>query len=133
MACPAAHAVAAEQGDYGSLPSLLAVTIRSGLVTRNGKRPTMIYPVRCHQCEDPACMMACLSGAITQGEDSLVVIDEDHCVGCRPCTVACPYGAIVVDESRSVAVKCDPCDGRVSPACVDALLVKDASFQTAWQ
>jgi Fe-S-cluster-containing dehydrogenase component len=99
------------------------VTISSGLLTRDAAGPKRVYPVRCHQCEDPACLMACLSGAITQREDGLVVIDEDHCVGCRLCTVACPYGAIVVDESRGKAVKCDLCYGKLSPACVDACLV----------
>ena len=123
LACSAAHGIAPASGGDGASPRLRAVTISSSLMARDGTRPTMIYPVRCHQCEDPACMMACLSGAITQREDGLMVIEKKHCVGCRLSTGACPYGAIVVDESRAVAVKCDPCDGRASLACVDACLV----------
>jgi anaerobic carbon-monoxide dehydrogenase iron sulfur subunit len=121
LACSRAHNGGSDQ--TGERPRPSGVTISSGLVTRDAVKRMMIYPVRCHQCDDPVCMMACLSGAITQRDDGLVVIDEEHCVGCRLCTVACPFGAITMDESRGKAVKCDLCDGRASPACVQACLV----------
>ena len=50
-------------------------------------------PVACQQCEDPACIRVCPTGATWQEPDGIVVIDYDWCIGCRYCMAACPYGA----------------------------------------
>jgi carbon-monoxide dehydrogenase iron sulfur subunit len=78
------------------------------------------FAVQCRQCEDPPCVVACLSGAMHVDEDTkLVVHDADKCVGCWTCIMVCPYGAIKMDiSSRKVVSKCDLCQGLDVPACV---------------
>jgi molybdopterin-containing oxidoreductase family iron-sulfur binding subunit len=43
------------------------------------------------QCEEPACVEACPTGASYQREDGLVLIDANKCIGCKACIMACPY------------------------------------------
>jgi len=59
-------------------------------VPREGK---FYMPVQCHQCEHPPCTKVCPVEATWQEPDGIVVIDYDHCLGCRCCMAACPYGA----------------------------------------
>src|SRR5574340_26070 len=54
----------------------------------------IFWPVRCMQCEEPACVEACPTGASHQREgDKLVIVDQEKCVGCKACMLACPYEA----------------------------------------
>ena len=48
--------------------------------------------VQCAQCKNPACQEVCPTGATTQRDDGIVVVDYDKCMGCGSCEVACPYG-----------------------------------------
>ncbi len=88
-------------------------------------------------------MRACPSGATTQREDGIVLVDHDKCVGCRYCLIACPYQVrSYIDKIRGyfgedltpyeemgykkhqqgVVEKCNLCVDRVDkglePACV---------------
>lgn len=78
---------------------------------------------RCRHCQDPACVAACPTDAITQRPDAVVVLEQDDCTGCRACISACPYDAIVFDESAGSAAKCNLCHNRLDndllPACAD--------------
>lgn len=66
--------------------------------------------VTCLQCEDPWCMKACPTGAITKNPlTGLVTINEDKCVGCRACVAACPFGMIKFADWKGKADKCDLC------------------------
>jgi carbon-monoxide dehydrogenase iron sulfur subunit len=87
---------------------------------RSGLFAPKIYAIRCHQCNDPPCVTACMSGALVQGEDGVVRVDKEQCVGCGLCLVICPYGAISIDPRKRTAVKCELCQGRDTPACVAA-------------
>jgi len=80
------------------------------------------FALSCRQCEEPECVKSCLTGAL--GVDparGVVVVDEQHCIGCWTCIVACPWGAIRPSRGEQpVAIKCDLCLGRLEiPACVD--------------
>jgi Fe-S-cluster-containing dehydrogenase component len=52
-----------------------------------------MLPLVCMQCEEPACMTVCPTGATTKDENGIVQIDKDLCMGCKYCMMACPYGA----------------------------------------
>ena len=64
------------------------------LISEQGNYPAIrkiIMPVQCNHCKEPACVKACPTGATTQREDGLVLVDMNKCVGCEYCAVACPY------------------------------------------
>ena len=81
---------------------------------------------QCRHCLEPACVSACLVGAMQKTPQGPVVYDGDKCMGCRYCMVACPYGIPRYDwESAAPYVrKCTMCHDRLEqgkqPACVEA-------------
>ena len=94
-------------------------------------RPTS-FAVQCRHCEDPPCVIACLSGAMHLDEETGIVRhDAEKCIGCWTCIMVFPYGAIRMDVlGRRVVAKCDLCPGLDVPACVancpnEALLYKE--------
>src|SRR5574340_1766762 len=62
----------------------------------------VFWPVRCMQCEEPACVEACPTGASYKREDNVVLIDGDKCVGCKACILACPYDVRFMWEGQGV-------------------------------
>ena len=82
----------------------------------------------CLQCDEPECTTVCMKSAIAKGEDGIVRVDKEKCIGCRMCVVACPYGAITSFDGD--IIKCDLCDG--DPVCVkycstDAVIYEEES------
>jgi NAD(P)H-nitrite reductase large subunit/NAD-dependent dihydropyrimidine dehydrogenase PreA subunit len=76
--------------------------------------------LRCEQCLEPLCAFACKSGALRRDPASgRVTLDDARCVGCFMCLMVCPFG-IRPDPARDRVVRCDVCQGRVTPACVEA-------------
>lgn len=53
----------------------------------------IFWPMRCMHCEEPACLEVCPTGATSQRDDSIVMVDAEKCVGCKACILACPYEA----------------------------------------
>jgi Fe-S-cluster-containing dehydrogenase component len=94
----------------------------------NEKNPLLPIHVKvqCMHCERPACVSACIVGALSKLEDGSVVWDDSKCIGCRYCMVACQFQIPTYDYNKSIDPhirKCDLCydrrkDGKL-PACVD--------------
>lgn len=77
---------------------------------------TASVAVNCRHCDDPACVKACITGAMTKDKKTGVVsVNEDKCIGCMTCLAVCPIGCI---KTGKAAVKCDLCQGEDMPACV---------------
>ena len=77
--------------------------------------------VQCRHCDEPDCVAACITGALSKDPDTgIVTVDKERCIGCRTCVAVCPYGAVHVNNG--LALKCDLCSkGNTKaplPACV---------------
>ncbi len=80
-------------------------------------------PTMCQQCEDPACVRVCPSGAVYKSrEDGVIRIEVKKCIGCHSCNKACPYHANTFSETRRAMDKCTICsearERGEQPACV---------------
>jgi anaerobic dimethyl sulfoxide reductase subunit B (iron-sulfur subunit) len=88
--------------------------------------------ISCNHCENPACMKACPTTAISKDENGIVTIDKEKCVGCRYCEWACPYGAPQFNEEQGVMTKCNFCEDLLAqdqqPVCVSACAMRALEF-----
>jgi dimethyl sulfoxide reductase iron-sulfur subunit len=108
----------------------------------------------CMHCDDPPCVNACPSKAITKRADGIVVIDQKKCVGSKACLDSCPYGVPRLNTNKEYfpgetlpfekntpayrvqipgkASKCTLCAHRVDqgrvPACVEGCPSKALIF-----
>jgi formate dehydrogenase iron-sulfur subunit len=91
---------------------------------------------QCRHCLEPACVSACLVGAMQKTPEGPVIYDSSLCMGCRYCMVACPYGIprYEWDETVPHVRKCTLCYPRLKegkqPACVEACPQKALLFGT---
>ncbi len=89
------------------------------LRSRVEERKPVSFSVRCHHCEDPSCVYACLTGALQRNPESgVVTVDTKKCIGCWTCILACPFGAIRQDTFQGKIAKCDLCPEQAVPVCV---------------
>ncbi len=92
----------------------------------NGTYPDLelyFLPTMCQQCENPACVQACPTGACYKREaDGVILVDQEKCVGCGSCRRACPYDMIRPNRELRMADKCTLCTqlraAGDTPACV---------------
>jgi len=84
----------------------------------------------CYHCEDPPCVRACPTNAITKrASDGIVLVDREKCLGKRECRTlclnACPWDApqFGIEEDARMQ-KCDLCLERLDQGqqavCVEA-------------
>ncbi len=94
-------------------------------------RPDKNVPILCRHCEDAPCMHACISGAISRNEKSVVITDTDKCIGCWTCVMVCPFGVIGRHLETRKSYRCDRCPDRETPACVSSCPTKALIYRTA--
>lgn len=114
-------------GTYENPPRMDAYTftkIRFTELEDNGKFQWVFTKHQCMHCEHPACVEACIVGALEKRPDGPVTYDDNKCIGCRYCQVACPFGIpnFEWDKPLPWIRKCTFCadrqGGGLKPACV---------------
>ena len=92
---------------------------------KNANSPINVK-VQCMHCDYPACVSACVVGALTKAENGSVIYDPDICMGCRYCLVVCPFQGLAYEYLSPLTpkvMKCDLCFDRTKegkiPACVE--------------
>ncbi len=102
---------------------------------------TTTVKVQCMHCLKPACISACIVGALTKTDDGAVVYNPDICIGCRYCMIACPFEIPAYEYDHPVLPrvrKCEFCVGRegvagANPACAAACPTEAIVFGTRAQ
>jgi len=126
IACKQWHDIKA-----GSVKLRRVVEVTSGTfpnVTRT------FLSLSCAHCAKAPCATVCPSGAITKrGEDGIVAVDREKCIGCHRCLEACPFGVPQFDEDGTMR-KCDMCLERLKnnqlPVCVSTCPTQALHFGT---
>mgnify|MGYP001819678438 CR=1 FL=1 len=92
------------------------------LFTEEGRRSYMKQ--QCMHCIDPACVGACMIGALQKREYGIVTWASDRCIGCRYCQVACPYNIpkFEWESTNPRIIKCEMClhrlqEGKITACC----------------
>jgi len=95
---------------------------------------------QCMHCIDPACVTACMMGALKKREHGIVSWEGEKCVGCRYCQVACPFNIPKFEWTSDGGfynpriVKCELCRERLAdglePACTTVCPRKAVIFGT---
>ena len=97
---------------------------------------------QCMHCIDPACVNACMIGALQKREFGIVTWDPARCIGCRYCQVACPYTVPKFQwaSANPKIIKCELClhiiaeNGRLTegalPGCCKACPKEAVIFGT---
>jgi Fe-S-cluster-containing hydrogenase component 2 len=81
--------------------------------------PLFNFALACRACKDAKCVKACPEKALSQSENTgLLIIDEKKCKGCDWCVQACEYGGITIHSDTGKAIACDLCQGE--PKCIEA-------------
>ncbi len=101
------------------------------------RRPNNVFVrQQCRHCREPACVSACIVGALQKTDLGPVIYDETRCMGCRYCMMACPFGVPRYSWENSVPLvrKCTMCYARLQkglqPACTEACPYGATSFGT---
>ena len=80
-------------------------------------------PKLCNHCEKSVCNQVCPVGAAFNTPDGVVLVDQEHCIGCGYCVQACPYGSRYINPVTHTADKCTLCYHRITKgrktACVE--------------
>jgi formate dehydrogenase beta subunit len=128
VACREANDLEPDTGWSGGLyqaPADLNASTKNIIKLYQDGTDRSFMKAQCMHCIDPACVAACMVGALKKREHGIVSWDGTRCVGCRYCQIACPFN-IPKFEWRSAnprIVKCELCRHRLAkgqePACTE--------------
>jgi nitrate reductase beta subunit len=105
-------------------PNLAALTDEERRQLFETERIVHFYlPRICNHCINPSCVAACPAGAIyKRGEDGIVLVSQDNCMGWRMCVSGCPYKKVYFNWATGKSEKCILCYPRLetqqAPACM---------------
>src|SRR5262245_5467731 len=126
VACREANGLPPERSSDGlyDAPQDLSASTKNIIQLCRGGIELSFMKAQCMHCVDPACVGACMLGALKKRELGIVSWDGSRCVGCRYCQIACPFNIPKFEWSSTnpKIVKCELCrhllaEGGI-PACV---------------
>ena len=106
-------------------PLSLSANAKTVIKIYKGDEGESYMKAQCMHCIDPACVTACMIGALTKGPNGIVAYNVDYCVGCRYCEIACPFNVPKFQWASNTPqiVKCELCRERLAenkePACTE--------------
>ena len=92
----------AQQRDHSLTKSAIKVRTTGGMTSR-------FIAIVCLGCQEPACMEACPTGALTKRDGGGVVLNEKICIGCRKCQGSCIVRAVNFNEATKKPIICKHC------------------------
>ena len=127
VACKEANDMPADTDGYGGgiydAPEGLNETTKNVIQLYRDGNETSYVKKQCMHCVDPACVGACMLGALRKGPYGIVAYDPALCVGCRYCEAVCPFNVPKFEWAKKAPkiVKCELCRHRIAegkqPAC----------------
>jgi len=106
-------------------PIDLSGTTKTVIKLYQGSGKTAFMKAQCLHCVDPACVSACMLGALNKREYGVVTYEKNKCVGCRYCQIACAFNVPRFEWNSPAPqiVKCEMCHHRFpegkGPACAE--------------
>lgn len=129
VACKEANELPADVDGYGGglydAPEGLNETSKTVIALHREGEDYSFVKKQCMHCVDPACVGACMLGALKKGDYGVVSYDAAKCVGCRYCEAVCPFNVPKFEWAKKAPkiVKCELCRHRLvkgqQPACTD--------------
>jgi Ni/Fe-hydrogenase subunit HybB-like protein/Fe-S-cluster-containing dehydrogenase component len=109
-------------------PAPDAYTVVNSYTNPKDRTKQIYVKTNCLHCNRPACVSACIVGALRKRDMGAVTYDAWKCIGCRYCMVACPFQIPAYDYDNALMPqvrKCQLCFHRtyeegVLPECVAA-------------
>ncbi len=116
-------------------PDVSAYTVVNPSIDSKLPKYDSYAKIQCMHCNHPACVSACIVGALTKCRHGVVSWDAWKCMGCRYCLVACPFQIPAYEYEEALeprVMKCTFCYDRIhndkKPACVESCPVEALTF-----